>query len=98
MIKQLDGIEINESDMVIGETYRRYNSCGGYVEFTHQEIDIKPIESEWVLSELQRTDNLVKLPDYPHMDILIAYRADLRKYDLKGNRPVLPTTPKGTLI
>lgn len=98
MIKQLDGLEINESDMVVGETYRRYNGCGGYVEFTHQEIGIAPIESEWVLSELQRTDSLVKLPDYPHMDVLITYRADLRKYDLNGDRPTLPTTPKGTLI
>lgn len=98
MIKQIDGIEINESDMVAGETYRRYNTCGGYIEFTYQKIDIAPIESEWVLSELQRTDSLVKLPDYPHMDILIAYRADLRKYDLNGDRPTLPTTSKGTLI
>jgi len=98
MIKQLNGLEINESDMVAGETYRLYNGCGGYIEFTHQKTDIAPIESEWVLSELKRTDNLVKLPDYPHIDILIAYRADLRKYDLSGDRPIAPTTPKGTLI
>jgi len=46
------------------------------------------IERDWRDSELLRTDELVKLPDYP-VD-LTAYRASLRDY------PQQPDFPNGT--
>lgn len=85
-------------NLEIGMRYRRFNDLGGYTEFTHCEIDNTPVEADWVLSELRRTDDLVKLPDYPHINILIEYRAELRKYDKSGARPMAPKTPNGTLI
>ena len=45
-------------------------------------------EREWRDSELSRTDELVKLPDYP-VDLL-PYRAELRNY------PAQPDFPNGT--
>lgn len=97
MITDIFGNEI-VGDLEVGRRYREFNGCGGYVEFTHCEIDNTPAEADWVLSELRRTDDLVKLPDYPHIDILIEYRAELRKYDKSGARPMVPKTPSGTLI
>lgn len=85
-------------DLVVGTIYRRYHSNGGYVEFTHNNDDAFDVECLWVLSELKRTDELVKLPDYPHINILITYRDELRKYDKMGVRPIAPTTPNGTSI
>lgn len=46
------------------------------------------IERQWRDSELSRTDELVKLPDYP-VDLL-TYRAALRDY------PQQPDFPNGT--
>lgn len=97
MITDIFGNEI-VGDLEVGRRYQKFNSCGGYVEFTHCEIDNTSMEADWVLSELRRTDDLVKLPDYPHIDILIEYRAELRKYDKSGARPTAPKTPNGTLI
>jgi hypothetical protein len=45
-------------------------------------------ERQWRDSELLRTDELVKLPDYP-IDLL-PYRAELRNY------PAQPDFPNGT--
>lgn len=94
---------VDSEPTFIGQQYRKLietsvGLCYEYRIFVDSNIDKMQIELDFVLSELQRTDSLVKLPDYPHMDVLIAYRADLRKYDLNGDRPSLPTTPKGTLI
>lgn len=43
------------------------------------------LEREWRDSELIRTDELVKLPDYP-IDLL-PYRVELRDYPVSANFP-----------
>jgi len=98
MIMDEDGNKIDELLMVDGARYRRYSSTGGYIEFTHCNIDTTIQENEWVMSELMRTDELVKLPDYPHMSKVLQYRAALRTYDLNGVRPETPTTDGGNSI
>lgn len=85
-------------ELELGVRYRRFNYLGGYVEFTHCEADISSMEADWVKGELLRTDPLVSLPDYPHMEKVLAYRVELRQYDLSGVRPDTPSTEKGTLI
>lgn len=61
---------------------------------TIQEIAVDPVnakkaqERTWRDSELERTDKLVILPDFP--DDLLTYRQELRDY------PVQPDFPNGT--
>jgi hypothetical protein len=81
-----------------GQVYRLYNLAGGFAESVFSDSTGQYIESEWVRSELQRTDILVTLPDYPHLEKILDYRDKLRKYDYSSDRPVTPITEKGTQI
>lgn len=44
------------------------------------EIPASETERQWRNSELVRTDDAVKIPDYPNRDRIIAYRVELRDY------------------
>lgn len=83
--------ELDDSGFVIRESYWCEQSV-------IDAIELERLETEFVSSELLRTDRLVLLPDYPHMEKVIEYRKLLRSYDLSGNRPQTPTTDRGTLI
>ena len=97
MIKQhVDGVWVAfDGDMVVGQRYRKYNSAGGYAEFTYSVVDSSTVELEWVNGELSRTDLLMLLPDYPYTEEISEYRRQLREYDLTGDRPVTPSTESG---
>jgi len=87
MIKVLVNGEWVEGHPAENETYRDYNS-GGYHEqsWSPKIIPTKSdVEREWRDRELQRTDEFVKLPDYPVN--LLPYRSELRNYPEQADFP-----------
>lgn len=85
----------------VGIRYRKYNTSGGFLEFTHNGPSVLKdiyVENQWVREELTRTDTLIMLPDYPYVEKLIAYREELRYYNGVTDRPVTPTTNSGEAI
>ena len=90
MQKLLNGTWINcaVEDLTVGDTYRISVGGGGWQQQVHNPESNESIERQWRDSELLRTDEIVKLPDYP-VDLL-SYRTELRNY------PAQPDFPNGT--
>lgn len=74
------------------QRYRVYHSETGFREDNYRAEKKEDTERQWRDNELLRTDELVKLPDYP-VDLL-PYRASLRAYPQQvsfpnGTRPAI---------
>jgi hypothetical protein len=86
VIKDSDGNEVN-----------RINASESFVaqHYDHYELAVIPenfgikkaAEREWRNSELERTDVLATVGDYPHMTELTAYRAALRDWPASADFP-----------
>ena len=95
MQKLIDGVWVDctEEDLIVGDVYRITVGNGGWQQQTYTAgLDKSTIERQWRDSELLRTDEFVKLPDYP-IDLL-PYRMELRNYPTKfdfpnGDRPTV---------
>ena len=81
-----------DSEPVFGLPHKTISNNGCVVTVSNYQVSIEFTERTWRDSELVRTDELVKLPDYP-IDLL-PYRVALRDYPAQPDFPnsTRPTT------
>ena len=99
IIKDATGAEVNRINADLAFVQSQYEHYEEYVEPvapepTQAELDAQKEsqERQWRDSELERTDTLALLPDYPQAEALLVYRQALRDWTDSEDFPnVKPT-------